>query len=179
MIRFVSLDEKFFPQMAELLALRHTAERSNYSFLPEKFENPEETEKILRAEIVKPFMNGIVALRDEKVIGYMLYEFKENAQKGRHIYINYPSVATDATAHPRLVRLMYAEAGAEWVKHGYFQHLIFAPLGNEKQINEWLEQGFHFEQKYALLDIRSYEPKAKEEEIKALTVRRLVGKSVV
>jgi hypothetical protein len=161
MIRFVSLDEKFFPQMAELLALRHTAERSKYSFLPEKFENPEETEKILRAEIVKPFMNGIVALRDEKVIGYMLYEFKENAQKGRHIYINYPSVATDATAHPRLVRLMYAEAGAEWVKHGYFQHLIFAPLGNEKQINEWLEQGFHFEQKYALLDIRSYEPKAK------------------
>lgn len=174
MIQFVSLDEQYFPQMAELLALRHTAERSKYAFLPERFENPDETEKILRAEIAKPFVNGLVALRDDKVIGYMLYEFKENTQKGRHIYINYPSIATDATAHPRLVRLMYAEAGAEWVKHGYFQHLIFAPLGNEKQINEWLEQGFHFEQKYALLDIQSYEPKAKEEEKAALNVRRLV-----
>ncbi len=163
MIQFVGLDERFLPRMAEILSLRQTAERSKYPFLPEKFENPDETENILRLEMKKPFVNGLVALRNRKVIGYLLYEFKENAQKGRHILISYPSIAIDVTEHPRLVRLMYAEAGSEWIKHGYFQHIIFAPLGNDRQLNEWLEQGFRFDQKYAVLDMDQYEAKNKDQ----------------
>ncbi|MET0786224.1 MAG: GNAT family N-acetyltransferase [Paenisporosarcina sp.] len=162
MIQFVNLDEEFLPQMAELLSLRHIAERAKYPFLPERFENPEETENLLRTEIGKPYVNGLVALRNGKVIGYLLYEFKEDAQKGRHILISYPSIAIDVTEHPRLVRLMYAEAGAEWIKHGYFQHIVYAPLGNERQLNEWLEQGFRFDQKYAVLNMHPYEVKNKE-----------------
>jgi GNAT superfamily N-acetyltransferase len=118
---------------------------------------------MLRSEIKKPFVNGLVALRKEKVIGYLLYEFKEDAQKGRHILISYPSIAIDATENPRLIRQMYAEAGAEWIKHGYFHHIVYAPLGNDRQLNEWLEQGFRFDQKYAVLDMERFEAKNKDQ----------------
>ena len=173
MIQFVGFDKQYLSSMATLLANRHGVERSRYSFLPKAFEDPEVTEALLRKEIEKPFVNGIVALREEQVIGYMLYEFKEDAKKGRHITIDYPYIAIAEDAHPRLVRLMYAEAGAEWIAGGYFQHIIYVPIGYDRLVYEWLEQGFRFEQKYAILDIQNYQPKAKDTERKALKVRRL------
>jgi len=173
MIQFVGLDELHLPAMANLLAMRHQIERRIFSFLPARFENATETEALLRKEVGKPFVNGIVALRDDELIGYLLYEFKEDAKKGRHIHIDYPWVAIAEDAHPRLVRLMYAEVGAEWVAGGYFQHIIYVPIGNSRLVYEWLDQGFRFEQKYGMLDIQSYETKANVEEKAALDVRRL------
>ncbi len=174
MIQFVGFDKKYLPSMAQLLAKRHQVERSYYLFLPEQYEHPKATESLLREKVETPYVNGIVAIRNEEVIGYMLYEFKEDAKKGRHITVDYPSIAISKDAHPRLVRLMYAEAGAEWVANGYFQHIVYVPIGYDRFVYEWLEQGFRFEQKYAMLDIQKYEAKAKEEEKAPLTVRQLV-----
>lgn len=173
MIQFVGFDEQYYPEMATLLAKRHQVERGRYPFLPKRFEDSTETEALLRKIGQKPFVNGIVALRDQQVIGYMLYEFKEDSKKGRHITIDYPCIAIAEDAHPRLVRLLYAEAGAEWIAGGYFQHIIYVPIGYDRFVYEWLEQGFKFEQKYAMLDIQKYEPKAKESEKRALNIRRL------
>jgi ribosomal protein S18 acetylase RimI-like enzyme len=173
MIQFVGLDEQYVPAMADILAKRHQVERSRYSFLPQRFEEAEETEALLRKEMDKPYVSGIVALRNDEVIGYMLYEFKEDAKKGRHINIEYPWVAIAEGAHPRLLRLMYAEAGSEWVAGGYFQHIIYVPIGDERLVYEWLDQGFRFEQRYGMLDIQSYEPKANEDEKAGLSIRRI------
>lgn len=173
MIQFVGFDQQYLPAMAILLAKRHQVERSRYSFLPSRFEDSKETENLLRKEGEKPFVNGIVALRNDEVIGYMLYEFREDAKKGRHIIIDYLGLAIAEDAHPRLVRLLYAEAGAEWIAGGYFQHIVYVPIGYDRHVYEWLEQGFRFEQKYAILDIQNYEPKAKEAEKSALRIRRL------
>lgn len=175
MIQFVGFDENYLPAMAGILAKRHQIERSHHSFLPPKFEDPEETESLLRKEVEKPFMSGIVALRNDEVIGYMLYEFKEDGKKGRHIHIDYPWLAIAQDSHPRLARLMYAEAGAEWVAGGYFQHVIYVPIGYDRLVYERLDQGFRFEQKYGMLDIQNYVPKATSEEKAALSVRRLTG----
>lgn len=173
MIQFVGLDEQYYPAMATLLSKRHQVERIRYSFLPKRFEEAAETENLLREIAKNPFVNGIVALRDQQIIGYMLYEFKEDAKKGRHIIIDYPCLAISEDAHPRLVRLLYAEAGAEWIAGGYFQHIIYVPIGYDRLVYEWLEQGFRFEQKYAMLDIKNYEPKAKHTDTSAINIRRL------
>lgn len=173
MIQFVGFDKQYLSSMAILLAKRHEVERSRYSFLPQQFEDPKVTEALLRKEVEKPFVNGIVALREDEVIGYMLYEYKEDAKKGRHITIDYPYIAIAEDAHPRLVRLLYAEAGAEWIAGGYFQHILYVPIGYDRLVYEWLDQGFRFEQKYAILDIQNYKPKATDAEKKVLSVRRL------
>ncbi|MGE6489477.1 GNAT family N-acetyltransferase [Paenisporosarcina sp. NPDC076898] len=173
MIQFVGLDEHYYSAMATLLAKRHQVERNHYPFLPKRYEQPKETERLLREIGEKPYVSGIVAIRDEQVIGYMLYEFKEDAKTGRHITIDYPCLAIAEDAHPRLIRLMYAEAGAEWIAGGYFQHIVYVPIGYDRLVYEWLEQGFRFEQKYAILDLQNYEPKAKLTEINSITIRRL------
>ncbi|WP_438313402.1 GNAT family N-acetyltransferase [Sporosarcina sp. FA9] len=160
MIRFVQFEEKYIPQMAELLASRQMKERIRFGFLPERYENAEETAKILREETSKPFTAGIVTLRFDEVIGYLLYEFKQNATRGRHVSVSYPSLAIKEGEQSRLVRLMYAEAGAEWVRNGYFEHVLFAPVGNDPIILELLEQSFRFDQRYAILSLNSYVAKS-------------------
>ncbi|MCZ2260346.1 GNAT family N-acetyltransferase [Sporosarcina sp. G11-34] len=160
MIRFVQFEEKYIPQMAELLAARHVKERKRFPFLPEKYENPEEATNVLIEETNKPFTSGLVTLRGDEVIGYLLYEFKKNATQGRHVSVGYSSLAMKEDEHPRLVRLMYAEVGAEWIRNGYFEHVLFAPVGNDPIILELLEQSFRFDQRYAVLPLETYVAKS-------------------
>lgn len=156
MIRFVQFEKAYITQMAELLALRHTAERQRFPFLPERFESPIEAEKLLVEEMEKPYVSGVVALRGEEVIGYMLYEFKQDEARGRHVSVGYPAIVVKNGIQQQLVRLMYAQAGAEWIRNGYFEHVLFVPVGNDAIILELLEQSFRFDQRYAVLPLEQY-----------------------
>ena len=159
MIRFVQFDETYIPQMAELLAARHALERKRFPFLSDRFESPIAAAELLIEETARPYAAGVVALRYDEVIGYMLYEFKQDAVRGRYVSIGYPSLAVKNGEHSRLVRLLYAEAGAEWVRNGYFEHVLYVPVGNDAIILEWLEQSFRFDQRFAVLPLEDYEPK--------------------
>ena len=159
MIQIMEMEEKHIRQMSVLLAKRHERERKIFNFLPERFEEFDDTEEVLRKLLERPFINGIVAVRGIDVIGYLLYEFKEDAKHGRYVWMDYESIAISEHENPRLLRLLYADAGAEWVKHGYFHHMLMAPLGNEAVIDQWLDQSFGFDQKYGILSLDDFEPK--------------------
>lgn len=159
MIRIMGMEEKHIRQMAVLLAKRHERERKIFNFLPERFEEIDDTEEVLRNVLNRPYINGIVAVREIDVIGYLLYEFKEDTRHGRYVWMDYESIAISEHEHPRLLRLLYANAGAEWIKHGYFQHMLMAPLGDEKVIDQWLDLSFAFDQKYGILSLNDFEPK--------------------
>lgn len=159
MIQFMGMEEKHIRQMAVLLAKRQERERKAFPYLPARFEEIDEAEGVIRKMLERPYVGGIVAVRGIDVIGYLLYEFKESAERGRYVWMGYESIAVSEHEHPRLVRLLYADAGAEWVKNGYFHHALMVPLAEQKLLNEWLEQSFYFEQKYALLPLEKYEAK--------------------
>lgn len=173
MIRFVEFEEQYISQMASLLAARHRDERQRFSFLHEHFEDVNEAEKRLREEMSKPYMGGIVTLRDDNVIGYLLFEYRQDAMRGRTIYVGYPSFVIHEDEHPRLARLMYTEAGAEWVRNGYFEHVLDVPVGNDELILEMLEQSFHFEQRFAALSLERYRAQPGENSLVAM--KELVG----
>ncbi|MHA6259904.1 GNAT family N-acetyltransferase [Sporosarcina sp. CAU 1771] len=175
-IRFVQFEEKYIPQMAVLLAARHAKERQQFSFLPSSYESAEEATKIVTEETQKPYTAGLVTLRDDEVIGYLLYEFKQNATRGRHVSVSYASLVIKDTEHPRLVRLMYAEAGAEWVRNGYFEHVLFVPVGDNPVILELLEQSFRFDQRYAVLPLENYI--AKSDGTAKVTFRQVEEKDI-
>lgn len=156
MIRFVEYEEQYLSQMASLLAARHREERQRFPFLQPGFEVLEQAEERLRAEMDKPYVGGLVTLRDDRVIGYLLYEYRQDATRGRAVYVGYPSFVIDEAEHPRLARLMYTEAGAEWIRNGYFEHVMDVPVGNDELILEMLEQSFHFEQRFAALSLDRY-----------------------
>lgn len=171
MIRFMGMEEKHIRQMAALLAKRQERERRIFPFLPDRFEEIDEAEAVIRKMLERPFIGGIAAVRGIDVIGYLLYEFKENAERGRYVWMDYESIAISEHEHPRLIRLLYADAGAEWIKHGYFNHTAMVPLGEKRLLSEWLDQSFHFEQKYAVLPLERYEPKAAASQ-PAMAIRR-------
>lgn len=159
MIQIISVEEKHIRQMSALLSKRQARERKIFPYLPDKFEEIDETEMVIRKLLERPYASGVVAVRGIDVIGYLIYEFKEEAHRGRYVWMDYESIAISEHEHPRLLRLLYADAGAEWVKHGYFHHVLMAPLGDEMVFEQWLDQGFAFEQKYAILSLDDYEPK--------------------
>ncbi|MGI2328772.1 GNAT family N-acetyltransferase [Planococcus sp. YIM B11945] len=166
MIQFIGAEERHIRQMAALLAKRHERERKTFPFLPANFEEIDDAENVIRDLLKRPYSNGIVATRGIEVIGYLLYEFKEDAERGRYVWMDYEAIAIGEKEHPRLLRLLYADAGAEWVQHGYFHHVLKAPLGNETIVQQWLDQSFHFEQKYAILPLQQFEPQPPELESK-------------
>src|SRR5690606_35314652 len=160
----MSIEDRHIRQMAVLLAKRQERERKRFSFLKAMFEEIDETEVILRKLLDRPYISGIVAVRGIDVIGYLLYEFKESAERGRHVFIDYASLPISENEHPRLLRLLYAAAGAEWVKHGYFHHVLMAPLGHPLLIGEMLDQSFRYGQKYAVLPLKDFSPSENESE---------------
>lgn len=171
MIQFVGVEEVHIRQMSALLAKRHEKERKAFPYLPPAFEEIDEAEQVLRKQLKKPFVNGIVAVRGIDVIGYLLYEFEEDADRGRYILMNYESIAISDKEHPTLLRLLYADAGAEWVKNGYFNHVLMVPLSEQSLVEQWLEQGFSYEQKYAVLALKDFEASGTADRGK-VTIRR-------
>ncbi|HSI66703.1 MAG TPA: GNAT family N-acetyltransferase [Planococcus sp. (in: firmicutes)] len=162
MIQFIGIEETHIRQMAVLLAKRHERERKVFPYFPVKFEEIDETEVVIRKMLERPYISGIVAVRGIDVLGYLLYEFREDAHRGRYVFMDYESVVISEHEHPHLLRLLYADAGAEWVKHGYFQHVLVSPLGDQAVVNEWLDQSFAFEQKYSILSLEQYNPQDRE-----------------
>lgn len=157
MIQFVGVEEIHIRQMSALLAKRHEKERKAFPYLPQLFEEIDEAENVIRKQLEKPFVSGIAAVRGIDVIGYLLYEFKEDIDRGRFVMMDYESIAISAKEHPSLLRLLYADAGAEWIKHGYFSHVLMIPLGERALVEQWLEQGFSYEQKFAILQLKDFE----------------------
>lgn len=171
MIRFVGVEEIHIRQMSALLAKRHEKERKVFPYLPPAFEEIDEAEAVLRKLLEKPFVSGIAAVRGIDVIGYLLYEFKEDSNRGRYIWMDYESIAISDKEQPSLLRLLYADAGAEWIKHGYFNHVLMIPLGEQSLVEQWLEQGFSYEQKYAVLQLKNFEASESVKQEK-LTIRK-------
>ncbi|MDN7243269.1 GNAT family N-acetyltransferase [Planococcus sp. N028] len=159
MIQFMGVEENHIRQMATLLAKRHERERKSFQFLPSEFEEIDESENVIRKMLERPYISGIVAVRGIEVIGYLLYEFKEEAERGRYVWMDYESIAISEKENPSLLRLLYADAGAEWIKHGYFHHVLMVPLGNPAIVEQWLNQSFYYEQKYAVLPLHDFEAK--------------------
>src|SRR5690606_41668790 len=100
----MSIEDRHIRQMAVLLAKRQERARKRFSFLKAMFEEIDETEVILRKLLDRPYISGTVAVRGNDVIGYLLYVFKESAERGRDVFIHSASLANIENGHPRLSR---------------------------------------------------------------------------
>lgn len=144
------IEEKHLSAMADLLVERQKKEQKSFSFLPS-------IDKDVALSYLTIGNKGLVALREGEVVGYLCFKYNDDFYRGRHVVVDYHSFAISISEHPRLLRLMYAEVGQEWVNNGYFSHLIFSPLGNEDTITQWLDQSFAYNQKYAILPFNQYQ----------------------
>ena len=122
----------------ELLAARHARHRRAEPLLPERYEDAaaarSEVEALWRADDTP----GTVALRDGRVVGFLVGRGKE-ALWGENVWVD---PAGHAAEHPEDVRDLYAAAAERWVAEGRNAHYVMAPATDGELVDAWFRLSF-------------------------------------
>src|SRR5687767_6107266 len=97
--------EEFVGTAGELLAARHRAHRASEPLLPPRYEEPAAATELVAELAAGQDASGAVALRDGRVVGYLLGEPRPSPVWGEHVWIE---LAGHAVEEPEDLRDLYA-----------------------------------------------------------------------
>jgi ribosomal protein S18 acetylase RimI-like enzyme len=146
----VPFSEAQLDDAASLLAARQARHREAEPSLPERFEDPaaarEEVEAAWRAEGA----SGTAALRDGRVVGYLIGTPRELETWGENVWVE---LAGHAVEEPEDLRDLYAEAAARWVEEGRTRHYALVPANDPALVDAWFRLGFGQQHAHALQEV--------------------------
>jgi ribosomal protein S18 acetylase RimI-like enzyme len=119
---------------AALLAARHRRDRVEVPDLPPRYEDEDATVPILRDLTASDGMRGVVALREGRVVGYLLgapllrppSHMGAGFRHPRSAQMPYAAHAVDPEGS-HLYPLLYAALAEEWVTSGLLGHYVYVP----------------------------------------------------
>ena len=144
------------PDASVLLAQRHNRNRIRLPELPVRFEEAQVTAKALETSLAKNNASGFVALRDGKLLAYLIGETTTQPW-GRCGYIYLPGYGLAEGENPEIVQDLYALLGEEWNQKGCFNHYAYICAADMDIMDAWFTLGFGKERVDALLDLRTVE----------------------
>lgn len=122
-----------------LLADRHRRHRLIEPLLDPAYERPAaaraEIEKLLAGELA----SGWVALRDDKLVGYIVGIAKDARSWGPNVWVE---PAGHAAIDGVVVRQLYATAAAAWVADGRKNHHVLVPASDDGLVDAWFTLDF-------------------------------------
>ena len=120
----------------ELLAARHRAHRQTEPLLPARYEKP-----AAAAELVRELAggDGAVALRDGRLVGYLVGAPRPNPVWGEHVWVE---LAGHAVEQAEDLRDLYGAAAARWVEQGWVRQYAMAPAHDPELLDAWYRTGF-------------------------------------
>ena len=166
----VAFHEGLLPAAAELLARRHRRDRAAMPLLPARFAEARPALVAAREVWHKPLTSGVAALRDGRLIGYLLGEVKIDSLRGRHVWVHLAGHALAEDAPPDLYAALYAAAGPEWLAEGAFDHYVMMPAADAAGLDVWYGLNFGREQAHAAR--ASAGPLPDPVDISGVTIRR-------
>ena len=104
--------DEFLGAAGELLAARHRAHRAAEPLLPAQYEDSAAARAEVAALLAVDGASGAVALRDERVVGYLLGVRKSDEIWGANVWVE---LAGHAVEEPEDLRDLYAAAAKGWV----------------------------------------------------------------
>jgi GNAT superfamily N-acetyltransferase len=131
--------EEYLPHAGELLAARHRAHRAAEPLLPARCEDPAEAAKEVEAVARSEGASGAVALRDGRVVGYLLGAPRPNPIWGDHVWVE---LAGHAVEEAEDLRDLYGAAARRWVEEGWVRQYAMAPAHDPKLLEAWYRVGF-------------------------------------
>ena len=139
---------------AALLADRHRRHRAAEPLLPAAYEEQDaagaEIEALWRGDGV----TGAVAIRDGRLVGYMLGAPRADGVWGQNGWVE---LAGHAAAEPEDVRDLYAAISQCWVDGGRTRHFALVPATDTALLDAWFRLSFGQQQAYG---IRAVDPVA-------------------
>jgi GNAT superfamily N-acetyltransferase len=111
---------------AELLAGRHRRHRDAEPLLAAELD--------FRAELEVQAADGVVGLRDGRVVAYLVGIRKPDETWGPNVWVE---SAGHAAMEAEDLRDLYAEAAAQWVDEGRTRHFVQAPASDAPLLDAW------------------------------------------
>jgi ribosomal protein S18 acetylase RimI-like enzyme len=131
--------EEFVAAAGNLLAARHRSHRVAQPLLPEEYEGAPAAQGELEALLVTPGAAGVVALREGRVVGYLLGAPRPNPIWGEHVWVE---PAGHAVEEAEDLRDLYGAAAARWVEQGWVRQYAIVPAHDPALLRAWWRVGF-------------------------------------
>jgi predicted N-acetyltransferase YhbS len=136
---------------ASLLAERHRRHRLAEPLLPGRFEDPEAARGEIEALWRKEGAAGAVALRDARLVGYIVGAPAVDEVWGANEWVE---VAGHAAEDAEVIRDLYAAVAKRWVEAGRTRHWAVVPAGDAALVDAWFRLSFGQQQAYGIAEVR-------------------------
>jgi ribosomal protein S18 acetylase RimI-like enzyme len=146
---------------AELLAERHRRHRRFEPLLPERYERVDEARSAVEGARRKGGASGVVAVRDGRVVGYLIGAPDDEGAWGPNEWIDHPGHAAE---EPELLRDLYAAVAERAISAGRGRHYILVPAGDRDVLDAWYRVGFGQQQGYGIREVQDepWPPRVRE-----------------
>lgn len=136
-----------------LLAARHRAQRAQEAALPARFEEIGGACGAVEATWRRPGTSGVAALRDGRLVGYLLGTPVLEEIWGRSAWTRFAAHALAPGEDAELYRDLYAALSPQWVAIGIFDHYALIPASDRAALDAWFALGFGHQQAYGLCEV--------------------------
>jgi len=135
---------------AELLAARHREHCRAAPLLPSRYEEPAEARAEIEALRQADGADGLVAVRDGRVVGYLLGVRKSDEVWGANAWVEPAAHAAESAED---ARDLYGAAAAAWVAAGLGAHYAVVPASDAPLVDAWFRAGFGQQQALAIREL--------------------------
>jgi ribosomal protein S18 acetylase RimI-like enzyme len=149
-LEVVPFSDEHLDPAGRLLGARHARHREAEPSLPERFEEPAAARHEIEQAWHVEGASGAAALRDQRVVGYLIGTPRESKTWGENVWIE---LAGHAVEEPEDIRDLYAMAAARWVEEGRTRHYALVPAAGSGLVDAWFRLGFGQQHAHALQEI--------------------------
>jgi ribosomal protein S18 acetylase RimI-like enzyme len=142
--------EEHLDAAGELLAQRHRRHRAAEPLLPARYEDSAAARAEVEAAWRREGAAGAVALRDGRVVGYLVGAPKDDAVWGANEWVE---VAGHAVEEPEDVRDLYAAVAERWVEEERSRHFVLVPATDGPLVDAWFRLGFGQQQASGIREV--------------------------
>jgi ribosomal protein S18 acetylase RimI-like enzyme len=135
---------------AGLLAERHRRHRAAEPLLPERYKDPVAARKELEALRWNEGSAGVVALRDGRLVGYLVGAPLNDEIWGANEWVEF---AGHAVEEAEVARDLYAALAARWVEEGRTRHYLLVPAADAALVDAWFRLGFGQQQAMGIREV--------------------------
>jgi GNAT superfamily N-acetyltransferase len=138
---------EFLSDAGRLLAARHGRHRAVEPLLPPRYEEADAAEQEIAEVLKTDGASGAVALRDGRVVGYLIGAPKSDTTWGPNMWVESAGHAVDEAED---LRDLYGFAAARWVDEGRTAHYALAPAPDSRLLDAWWRVGFGQQHMHAI-----------------------------
>jgi ribosomal protein S18 acetylase RimI-like enzyme len=153
-LKVVPFSDQHLQDAGRLLAARHARQRKAEPLLSARFTEPAAAREELEAAWLAEGASGAAALRNGRLVGYLVAAPRDTAVWGENVWIEAAGHAVEIAED---VRDLYATAAARWFDEGRRRHYALVPSTDAEFVDAWFRLGFGQQQAHGIREVSSTE----------------------